>query len=49
MGFTIIHRRVWNFRSIAHSTMFYAMFLVMRDIRGKNVADLVDVLPHTTH
>ena len=42
----LIHRRVWNFRSIAHSTMFYAMFLVMRDIRGKNVADLVDVL-HT--
>ena len=42
----LIHRRIWNFRSIAHSTMFYAMFLVMRDIRGKNVADLVDIL-HT--
>jgi hypothetical protein len=25
---------VWNFRSIAYSTMQYAMFLVMRDIRG---------------
>ena len=42
----LIHRRIWNFRSIAHSTMFYAMFLVMRDIRGKNIADLVDIL-HT--
>lgn len=26
--------RLWNFRSIAYSTMQYAMFLVMRDIRG---------------
>jgi uncharacterized protein with ParB-like and HNH nuclease domain len=26
--------RLWNFRSIVYSTMQYAMFLVMRDIRG---------------
>lgn len=26
--------RLWNFRSIAYSTMQYAMFLIMRDIRG---------------
>lgn len=26
--------RIYNFRSIAYSTMQYAMFLVMRDIRG---------------
>lgn len=26
--------RIWNFRSIAYSTMQYAMFLLMRDIRG---------------
>jgi hypothetical protein len=26
--------RLWNFRSIAYSTMQYAIFLVMRDIRG---------------
>ena len=26
--------RIWNFRSIAYSTMQYAMFLVMKDIRG---------------
>ncbi len=26
--------RLWNFRSIAYSTMQYSMFLIMRDIRG---------------
>ena len=26
--------RIWNFRTIAYSTMQYAMFVVMRDIRG---------------
>ena len=26
--------RLWNFRTIAYSTMQYAMFIVMRDIRG---------------
>jgi hypothetical protein len=30
----LLTRRIWNFRSIAYSTMQYAMFLVMRDIRG---------------
>lgn len=30
----VLARRIWNFRSIAYSTMQYAMFLVMRDIRG---------------
>ena len=40
----LIHRRIWNFRSITHSTMFYAMFLVMREIRGKNVRDLINIL-----
>jgi len=30
----LIARRVWNWRSIDYSTMQYAMFLVMRDIRG---------------
>ena len=32
--------RLWNFRSIAYSTMQYAMFLVMRDIRGLSLPDL---------
>jgi uncharacterized protein with ParB-like and HNH nuclease domain len=30
----LIAWRLWNFRSIAYSTMQYAMFLVMRDVRG---------------
>jgi len=30
----LITWRIWNFRSIAYSTMQYAMFLVMREIRG---------------
>ena len=31
----LIARRIWNWRAIDYSTMQYAMFLVMRDIRGK--------------
>jgi hypothetical protein len=30
----LLARRIWNSRSIAYSTMQYAMFLVMREIRG---------------
>jgi uncharacterized protein with ParB-like and HNH nuclease domain len=40
----LIARRIWNFRTIAYSTMQYAMFLVMRDIRGCTVEELVRVL-----
>jgi uncharacterized protein with ParB-like and HNH nuclease domain len=36
--------RIWNFRSIAYSTMSYAMFLVMRDIRRLSVNDLAQHL-----
>ena len=36
--------RQWNFRSIAYSTMQYAMFLVMRDIRGLDASSLAQVL-----
>lgn len=36
--------RIWNFRSTAYSTMQYAMFNVMRDIRGLNVKELATVL-----
>lgn len=32
--------RLWNFRSIAYSTLQYAMFLVMREIRGLDVGPL---------
>ena len=32
--------RLWNFRLISYSTMQYAMFLVMREIRGLGVDEL---------
>jgi Protein of unknown function (DUF1524)/Protein of unknown function DUF262 len=40
----LIHRRIWNWRAISYSTMQYAMFIVMRDIRGKDAAELVTIL-----
>ena len=40
----LVARRVWNWRAIDYSTMQYAMFLVMRDIRGKGVRELVTLL-----
>jgi uncharacterized protein with ParB-like and HNH nuclease domain len=36
--------RLWNFRSIGYSTMQYAMFLVMRDIRGLDASALAEKL-----
>lgn len=40
----LIHRRIWNLRAIDYSTMQYAMFLVMRDIRGKSASELARML-----
>lgn len=40
----LIARRLWNFRSISYSTMQYAMFLVMRDIRRRPVEGIVEIL-----
>lgn len=40
----LIHRRLWNSRAIDYSTMQYAMFLVMRAIRGSNALGLVEML-----
>jgi hypothetical protein len=40
----LIHRRIWNWRAIDYSTMQYAMFIVMRDIRGKDVDELAVLL-----
>jgi uncharacterized protein with ParB-like and HNH nuclease domain len=40
----LIARRLWNFRSISYSTLQYSMFLVIRDIRGKSVDELVEIL-----
>jgi Protein of unknown function DUF262/Protein of unknown function (DUF1524) len=36
----LINRRIWNWRAIDYSTMQYAMFLTMRDIRGKSASEL---------
>lgn len=36
--------RIWNTRAIDYSTMQYAMFLVMRDIRTKSAADVAAIL-----
>jgi len=40
----LIARRIWNWRSIDYSTMQYAMFLVMRDIRGLEPVPLAEIL-----
>lgn len=40
----LITRRIWNFRTIHYRAMSHAMFGVMREIRGKGVADLVNLL-----
>jgi hypothetical protein len=40
----LIHRRIWNWRAIDYSTMQYAMFIIMRDIRGKSAAELAIML-----
>ncbi|MEX2210024.1 MAG: DUF262 domain-containing protein [Patescibacteria group bacterium] len=40
----LITRRIWNFRSISYSTMQYAMFLVMRSIRGLEPDQLGETL-----
>jgi len=36
--------RIWNFRDTSYSTMQYAMFTVMRDIRGKSPSELAHLL-----
>jgi len=40
----LITRRLWNWRSIDYSTLQYAMFTVIRDIRGKAVAEVAAIL-----
>jgi hypothetical protein len=40
----LIHRRIWNWRAIDYSTVQYAMFLVMRDLRGKSAPELATLL-----
>src|SRR5207302_9764535 len=38
----LITRRIWNFRAIDYSTMQYAMFLVMKEIRGKSASKVAE-------
>ena len=40
----LIARRIWNFRAIDYTTMQYAMFLVMKEIRGLDTEKLAAVL-----
>jgi len=40
----LIARRIWNWRAIDYSTMQYAMFIVMRDIRGKTALEVARIL-----
>ena len=40
----LIHRRFWNGRSIAYSTMSYAMFQLMRKLRDKDANEIVEFL-----
>ncbi len=40
----LIAWRIWNTRAIDYSTMQYAMFLVMRDVRSKSATEVADVL-----
>lgn len=41
---TLLVRRLWNWHSISYSTMQYYMFLIMREIRGKPLNDLIKIL-----
>jgi hypothetical protein len=40
----MIIRRIWNYRDISASTMQYAMFLIMREIRNKTPLEIADFL-----
>lgn len=40
----MILRRIWNYRDISASTMQYAMFVVMRDIRKKSPEEITEFL-----
>lgn len=40
----LLARRIWNFQAIDYSTLQYAMFLVMRDIRQKSSSKVTELL-----
>jgi len=40
----LLARRLWNWHSIAYSTMQYAMFLIIKQVRGKSPQELAQIL-----
>jgi hypothetical protein len=40
----LINRRIWNWRATDYSTMQYAMFIVIREIRGRSANDVATLL-----
>lgn len=40
----LLTRRIWNWRAIDYSTMQYAMFLIIRKIRGQDLPTLAELL-----
>jgi hypothetical protein len=40
----LIARRIWNFRAIDYSTMQYAMFIIMKEIRGLSASEAGNLL-----
>ena len=40
----LVARRLWNWRSTAYSTMQYATFITMKEIRGKSLPELHRIL-----
>lgn len=40
----LIARRLWHGRSIGYNTMQYAMFLVLKEIRGRSPTDMIGLL-----
>jgi len=40
----MLHRRIWNFRSISYSTMSYAIFILIKEIRNKPLEELSNIL-----
>ena len=45
----MLARRMWNFRAIDHSTMQYRAFLIMRNIRGRELENLREYLIRLTY
>lgn len=41
---TLLVRRIWNWHSVSYSTMQYYMFIIMREIRGKSLKEMVKLL-----